>query len=154
MSPPVAPSRTFCYSLKAIQSDLLVAASRYVRTRRKPSNQTLGQYSCVSASSRGRRRADELEENSRTGDPVVTNLRRNGRLDPGVLVVDVLDESSPELDHDSRSTTPSSRRRPRRTYSEVVEQSTTNDRRTHKLLIQTSTTRKLRCAYSRSRVHS
>ena len=142
MSPPVAPSRMFCYSLKAIQSDLLVAASRYVRTRRKPSNQTLGQYSCVSASSRGRRRADELEENSRTGGPVVTNLNRNGRPDPGVLDVHVLEERSPDLDHDIRFT-PSRRRRPRRTYSEVVEQSATNDGRTRKLLTQTSTTRNL-----------
>ena len=37
-------------------------------------------------------------------DSVVTNLKRNGRPDPGVLDVDVIEESSPDLDHDIRFT--------------------------------------------------
>ena len=83
------------------------------------------------------------------------NLKRNGRPDPGVLDVDVREESSTDLDHDI-TFTPSRRRRPRRTYSEVVEQSATNDGRTRKLLTQTSTTRNrnLRFAHLRFRVHS
>ena len=74
------------------------------------------------------------------------NLKRNGRPDPGVLDVDVREESSTDLDHDI-TFTPSRRRRPRRTYSEVVEQSATNDRRTRKLLIQTSTARAVLKSY-------
>ena len=37
-------------------------------------------------------------------DSVVTNLKRNGRPDPGVLDVDVIEESSPDLDHVIRFT--------------------------------------------------